>query len=304
MILPNFLVIGAAKAGTSSLWYYLNQHPQIYMTPRKETGFFAFEGVDLDFQGPGDQEKNKLPINNLDIYLEQFEDLKNEIAIGEACTDYIYVPKAPEKIHYYIPDVKLIAILRNPVDRAFSQFLGNLRRGVEPLKDFSKVLKQENKRIADNWHCRWHYLERGFYYKQLKPYFEKFDKSQIKIYIYDNWKDHQVETLQDIYEFINVDASFSTDTSKKLHTAPKKILKNQALNKLLTNSNPLKYSLRLFMPKKIRQQVKTTINDKNQAELSLSKEMKQQLIEVYREDIIKLQDLLNCDLSQWLKVGT
>ena len=283
MILPNFLVIGAAKAGTSSLWYYLNQHPQIYMTPRKETGFFAFKGADLDFQGPGDQEENKLPINNLDIYLEQFEGLKNEIAIGEACTDYIYIPKAPERIHYYIPDVKLIAILRNPVDRAFSQFLGNLNRGVEPLKDFSKALKQENKRIADNWHCRWHYRERGFYYKQLKPYFE---------------------TLQEIYQFINVDVNFTTDTSKKLHTAPKKILKNQALNELLTNSNPLKSSLKLFIPKKIRQQVKTTINDKNQAELSLSKEMRQQLIEIYREDIIKLQDLLNCDLSQWLKTET
>lgn len=304
MILPNFLVIGAAKAGTSSLWYYLNQHPQIYMTPRKETGFFAFEGMDLDFKGPGDQVENKLPINNLNIYLEQFQNLKSEKAIGEACTDYIYSPTASQTIHHYIPDVKLIAILRNPIDRAFSQFLGNLNRGIEPLTDFSKAIKQENKRIANNWHYRWHYRERGFYYKQLKPYFEKFDKNQIRIYIYDDWQNQQMETLRDIYQFIEVDKDFTTDTSKRLHTAPKTIVKNKLLNQVLRNHNSIKSSLKLFIPKKIRKQVKSKINHINKVDLSLSNEMRQQLIEVYREDIIKLQDLLNYDLSHWLTIET
>ncbi|MDJ0660797.1 MAG: sulfotransferase [Crocosphaera sp.] len=302
MILPNFLVIGTAKAGTSSLWYYLNQHPQIYMTPRKETGFFAFEGTNLDFQGPGDQEKDKLPINNLDIYLQQFKYFKNEIAVGEACTDYIYSPKAPERIHHYIPDVKLIAILRNPIDRAFSQFLGNLKRGVEPLNDFSQAIKQEDKRIADNWHYRWHYRERGFYYRQLKPYFDKFDRNQIRIYIYDDWKNKQIQTLRDIYKFINVDTNFIVDTSKKLHTSPKTIPKNKLFNKLLLSPNLLKSSLKLFIPEKIRQKIWSQLNQKNQAKPSLSYKLRQQLINIYREDILQLQDLLEYDLSKWLKI--
>ncbi len=88
MALPNFLIIGAAKAGTTALYHYLKQHPQVYMSPEKETNFFAFEGQEVCFRGPGDEKMCESTIATLEGYKEQFEDVSNEVAIGEASPWY------------------------------------------------------------------------------------------------------------------------------------------------------------------------------------------------------------------------
>ena len=122
MIMPNFLLIGAAKAGTSSLYGYLKQHPQIYMSPIKEPRFFALEGETLNFNGPT-RGINQTSINTLEAYSQLFQKVTTEKAIGEASTIYLSSPKAPERIKHYLPDVKLIAILRDPSERAFSSYM-------------------------------------------------------------------------------------------------------------------------------------------------------------------------------------
>ena len=123
MIMPNFLIVGAAKAGTTALHEYLQQHPQIYMTPTKETNFLAFEGEVLNFHGPGDESLQDFSITDLKTYQAEFQQVTNELAIGEACPSYLYLPKAAKRIKQYIPDTRLIAILRNPVERAYANFL-------------------------------------------------------------------------------------------------------------------------------------------------------------------------------------
>jgi len=299
MTLPNFIVIGAAKAGTSSLWHYLNQHPEVYMSPVKEPGFFAWEGDELDFQGPGDQER-RLPINNYEDYCKLFENVGNEIAIGEACTDYLYSPKAPKKIRYYIPDAKLIAILRNPVDRAYSQFLGNTKDGYEPLNDFSQALKEEENRINNNWHYRWHYRARGFYYMQLSRYFNEFDPNQIRIYLYEDWVSNPIEILQDIFEFIGITKEFIPDTSVRLNSSPLQI-KNKKLHNFLNQRNLGKTILKPLFPKQVRKQIRNFFINQNLTKSSLTSKQRKQLIKTYRQDILNLQQLIGRDLSNWLK---
>ena len=118
MTLPNFLIIGSAKGGTSSLHYYLRQHPQIFMPDLKEPRFFALEGETLNFQNP-DSAINHDSVTNLREYKNLFANAINEIGIGEASPLYLYSEKAVRRIKHYVPDAKLIVILRNPVDRSF-----------------------------------------------------------------------------------------------------------------------------------------------------------------------------------------
>lgn len=297
--MPNFLVIGAAKSGSTSLYAYLKQHPQIYMSPVKEPGFFAWEGDSLDFRGPGDRERT-LPINNLKEYVTLFDGVTNEIAIGEACTDYLYSSQAPERICHYIPDAKLVAILRDPTERAFSQFLGNTKGGYEPLTNFAQAIAEEDSRISNNWHYRWHYRARGFYYTQLMRYLDEFDRSQLKIYFYEDWNANPIKILQDIFLFLGVDNTFIPDISTKLNTAPL-APKNKILDKLLQTQNPIKSILKPFFPKEVRTRIWSKFKNQNLAKPTLSPAMRQQLIQVYREDILKLQGLLQRDLSRWLQ---
>src|ERR687894_3261543 len=115
MTMPNFFIIGAQKAGTTSLYYYLKQHPQIYMSPRKEPHFFKGMHSELRKSGRG-----LPPVTDLGDYQALFRGVTDEKAIGEASASYLYSPKAPALIKSSIPDAKLIAVLRNPADRAYS----------------------------------------------------------------------------------------------------------------------------------------------------------------------------------------
>lgn len=291
MNLPNFLVIGAAKAGTTSLYAYLKQHPQVYMSPMKGTGFFDCEGEKLNYQGPGDMQR-RLPINNLKDYCAMFKGVSGEIAIGEACTDYLYSAKAPERIYHYIPDVKLIAILRDPAQRAYSQYIGNVRDGYEPQADFAQALAEEEERIVNNWHLRWHYKQRGFYYTQLKRYFKIFDPKQIKVFLYEDYLYKPKEFLKDIFKLLEVDDTFipNMDVKRNVSKTPKNEQIYQSLtfakDKLPFGKTMLNLWLERILPA-----------DKPK----LAPEIRQQLISDYQEDILKLQNLIERDLSRWLQ---
>jgi len=296
MTMPNFLVVGAAKAGTTALYYYLKQHPQIYMSPEKEPKFFALEGDKLNFRGPGDRENIcKSAITDIETYRQLFQGVTNEIAIGEASPLYLYSPKAAERIKKYIPDAKLIAILRNPIERAYSGYIMHVREGRETAKDFAEALQEEETRIRNNW--GWgHYVNVGFYHTQLKRYLELFDQEQIRVYLYEDLKTDPIKLVQDIFRFLGVDDTFVPDTSLKYNVAG--VPKNDAIKALIKNFNSIKPAMNLLLPDKLRHYVRSKIYEKPP---TLSKEIHQNLIEVYRKDILSLQDFLQRDLSKWLE---
>ncbi|NEO53881.1 MAG: sulfotransferase [Okeania sp. SIO3B5] len=143
MSMPNFLMIGAPKAGTTSLYEYLKQHPQVYLSEIKEPHFFSFEGRTQGFNDPSRANFIRKKVTKIEDYKKLFEEVKDEVAIGEASTSYIYIPEAVERIKKYVPDVKIIAILRNPADRAFSHYLQHRKNGTEVFLDFADALKEE-----------------------------------------------------------------------------------------------------------------------------------------------------------------
>ena len=298
MDMPNFLVIGAAKSGSTSLYNYLKQHPQIFMSPVKEPRFFAFENEDLDFCGPGDKKLNGSSITRLNDYRSLFKDVSNEKAIGEVSQCYIYISKAPERIKHYVPEMKIVAFLRDPVERAFSNFMQKQFQGNEPISDFVKAIEAEPSRIRENWSFTWHYVRRGYYYEQLSRYFSLFPKENIRVYLYDEFKASNLRVLTDLFGFLGVDETFVPDMSSRFNTSGRP--RSKALHRLLHSQRLPRSLLKRCLSQSFRVKVRDRMVGMSTVREALMESTHQELIEYFREDILKLETLLDRDLSHWL----
>lgn len=301
MKLPNFLVIGAGKSGTTSLYFYLAQHPEIYLSPIKEVNFLAVEGHPPLFQGLRDEREAKacFSITTLEQYCKLFSGVSNEKAVGEISPYYLYSETAPERIYHYTPDAKLIAILRNPVDRAYSNYLHLLRDGREPLPRFDDALKAEELRIENNWSPSWFYRSSGYYYKFLSRYFERFDSHQIKIWLFEDYVTDPEKVVQEIFKFLGVDPTFIPDTTERYNISG--IPKYRILHSLITKSRSIKSLVKPFMSKQLIKVFTDLRNSNLEKPPAMSLELRRELVEEYRTDIIQLQDLIQRDLSAWLR---
>lgn len=295
MKLPTFLIIGVEKAGTTSVNNYLKQHPQVYMSPIKETNF-----LERDWEH-ADSSKMKLKPHRIDTfekYCNLFQDVTDEKAIGEVSPNYIFhYQESIKRILRYVPDAQLIAILRNPTERAYSDYLMHIRDAIGNPTSLSEQLKYK----ADKSYT----LLKGLYYQILQHFYAQFNRKRIKICLYEDLCDRPVEFMQDMYKFIGVDESFCPDMSKKAQVA--QVPKNQLVNKVLRQKNPVRTlvatGLRNILPESARQKLRSTLinlNSSDKSKTSLSPTERKQLVEYYREDILKLQDLIDRDLSNWL----
>jgi Sulfotransferase family len=298
MTMPNFLVIGTAKSGTTSLYNYLSQHPEIYMSPNKEPRFFVYDGEDL----PPDHPIHRNTVNKFESYQALFDGVTNEKAIGEASPAYLVEPKAPVRIHHYIPDAKLIAILRNPAERAYSHFLALIKGNHESCYDFGTALKNVDKLRIGPWSVRRDYLIFGYYYANLKRYFDIFDRNQIKIFLFEDLKTDPLALLHDTFQFLEVDDTFIPDIS--IHYGVSGIPKSRAFHKLLSKPNSfrslMKPFIRPIISKGLQEQIESWLIIRNLQKPKLSQEVRSYLIDIYREDILNSQELIQRDLSEWL----
>jgi hypothetical protein len=300
--LPNFLIIGAAKSGTTALYEYLKQHPQIFMSVIKEPKFFAHENRLPNWKGPGDERYDPTTITNIALYLAMFHEVTDEKAVGEASTQYLYMPGAAERIKYYVPNAKLIAILRNPVEVSYSAFLHKRREGFEPLSDFGEALRQEPVRIKDNWSPLWHYRQRGFYHEHLKHYYELFDRDRIRVYLYDDLKKDPAGLIKSIFQFLEVDPSFDPSMAQKPNQSG--IPKSPKLHKFLSEKNNVRDAVRRFLPHGTYWRAHSSLQEWNLEKPRIPLAQRAQLVEDYRDEVTKLESFLGRDLSHWLKVSS
>jgi len=296
--MPTFLLIGAAKSGTTSLYHYLDQHPDIFMSPVKEPNFFAFEGHPVNFQGPGDQRCNAVSVTCLEEYQKLFEDAEHATARGEASPSSLHYPNAPRRIRHYVPDVQLIAILRNPVERAYSNYT-MMRLNEREQLDFAAALDAEAKRIEAGWSYFWRYQCLGFYYQQLSRYYERFDADQILVVLYDDLVADAHQLMKKVYDFLRVDRAFTPDTS--LHHNPSGIPRLRWLRWMMRPERPFGSVIRILLPQKLRTRLGAFVYRLNLKKPPISPQMRRALISVYRDDILQLQNLIGRDLTDWIK---
>jgi hypothetical protein len=299
MTLPSFILIGAAKAGTSSVYSYLAQHPDIFMCTPKEPNFFAFEGQRLNFAGPGDVIINRASITTLDSYEACFRSGSGKLARGEASTLYLYDPHAAACIRRYTPDVKLIAILRDPAERAYSSYLHLVRDGREPLSTFEAALLAEESRILANWEHLWHYRRLGFYARQLQRYFDVFDVAQLAVYTYDEFQRDPLQVLRQIFEFLELRSDFRPDLSVRHEVSG--VARWPLLNRLMKRPGMLKSVGKRFVSRPLRARVYAAVMKYNIVthRPPLAPETRADLVAAYREDIDRLQTMIGRDLSAW-----
>lgn len=297
MTLPNFMIIGAVKAGTTALHAYLRQHPQVFMPALKETNFFTTDGKPPDYRGPGDRTiVNRDVIWQLEDYKKLFQ-YADHPAVGEASPWYLCKPDAANRIYRLLPDVKLIAILRHPADRAFSHFSMRRRDGFEPCKTLLEAIKDEPRRIEQNWSSGM-YFHMGLYGEQLQAYYDIFPSEQIKVFLYEDFVENGEEMLEDIYRFIGVNPDFRVNTNKPHNVSG--TIANPVLRMLWTQTHSVRSIVRPVLPKMWRSRVAKFFTSQKMIRTQIPQTTRCQLVRQYRPDILKLQSLLDRDLTHWM----
>ncbi len=301
---PNFLIIGAGKSGTTSLYNYLKQHPEVYMSPVKEPDFFAVMG-----QKPVSKEDDPYEFYNypwavytLEEYKKLFEGVTHEKAVGESSTMYLYKPNTHLRIKQYVPHAKMIAIFRNPAERLWSRWLHLAREDRLPTPNFEDVFDK-----GTIWWKRDDLVQEGFYYTHLKKYFDIFPREQFKIILYDELRKNQEQIIKELYEFLEIDPDFKPRTDVQYNVSG--FVKNKWKDKIIGQQSIIRKAIESLSPglvDKMRNSVTmqkwvTSMRAKNLVRPKLDPEIKNRLInEIYKDEILKLQDLIQKDLTHWL----
>lgn len=308
--LPNFFIVGAGKAGTTSLYHYLRQHPEIYMSPVKEPCYFADEirpkNIARPFLENLRRESRRLPkildtiepvkpfawiAQDWNDYLRLFRDARDQPAIGEATASYLWSATAAANIRRAIPHAKIIIILRDPADRAFSQYLHQLAAGYTRetfRRHVDRCLRDPHRELS----IYYPFLEAGLYSAQVKRFLDLFPPNQVRIYWFeDAWRDPQL-LLDDLFAFLGVRARVPIDTSRKHleRRTPRFPRAHGHLKKLWT---PLRAAIPASLESRLRRAAFAPAPSLDPAD-------RQFLIDYYGEDIRRLSQLLTRDLTLWL----
>lgn len=300
--LPNFLIVGAAKAGTTSLYHYLKQHPQIYLNDEIKESFFL---TGLNFKNINSEGGyyNLNAINDVSGYQALFDGSNYATAIGEVCVGYLYFyKKTIPNIKRYLNDPKIIIILRNPVDRAYSNYLHFVRDGFEK-QSFEDALNLENVRENASYWWGYQYKKAGLYYKSVKTYLENF--SNIRISIFEDFINNPRLMLQNLLDFLEVNYSlFPNNINEKYNVSG--VPRNKSLHRLITDPKEfippyLERIIKYTINNKVRDKLVRSMYNKNLRKSKMNENTRTFLKNYYREDVLQLQKLIDRDLSHWLK---
>ncbi len=277
--LPNFLIIGVPKAGTTSLYYWLKQHPEVYMSPIKEPHYFSQIG-------------NKDHITDWDDYLRLFEGVKDEKIIGEASTSYFHfhekaIPLIKNKLG---KNVKLLLILRNPIERAWSHWLMYCKYGIVNYKD--DPLKVNLLGSSASWGVKNPILTYSYYSESLEVWLREFGNN-LKVMLFDDLRKEPLDFFKEVLLFLDIDVSFDPQleirnvSGKPRNWFVEKILSMHTVQSIIPLIPTfIKIPLRAFLLRKEE----------------IPNEVKRKLKDIYYEDILKTSKLLNKDLSFWMEI--
>jgi sulfotransferase family protein len=291
--MPNFFVIGANRSGTTSLHEYLNQHPDVYMSPVKEPSYFAPKARRTHPLWPN----RATPAESLDDYLALFAGSEGETAIGESSTAYLSSPQTPTLIRESVPEAKLVAVLRNPVDRAFSGYCLHRSWGTEDLS-FPDAVSAELDHDDAVGGRRRGYVLLGFYGRYLTGYLEHFERDHLRVYLYEDLVADPDALLHDLFEYLDVDASFVPATATR-HNAARYEPKHKVVDRV-ARARPVKAIARRLVSDGVWARAKDTVRRKNSVPPDFPADLRRRLVDVYRSDIELTQDIIGRDLSAWL----
>lgn len=272
--LPTFVGIAAVKAGSTSIYRYLGEHPQVFVSPIKETNFFAYEG----------QKGKRFKVRSWNAYRHQFADVRDEKAIGEFSPQYVLHPGVPHRIAEALPEAKLVASLRSPADRAYSCWVGSARLGLDTRP--ADVAIQPGSR----------YIERGFYSRQLEGFLDLFSRERVKIIIFENFADDPIQEMSELYRFLNVDPTFTPNVHVRHNSA--RFPRFARLNRVWHGARRLQP--RWFRaPDAIARWNRFLLERSYADPPPFDPALRSRLLEFYRDEVARMEELLRCELPMW-----
>jgi len=275
----NTFIVGAPKAGTTSLHHYLSQHDEACMSTIKEPNRFSSKEVSSLFY-------NALCVDDNEAYQNLFSEKKS--IMGEASVSYLFYDKVPSRIKAYNPDAKIIIMLRNPVERAFSHYLMDCRLGFCSLT-LEEILANPQKHTA----YFQQYLEVGKYYSQVQRYLTTFGDKQVKIILYEDFKNNTQNEMSRLFAFLNIHSQSIDYSVQNPFLAP-----SNALIANLYKVDWIRKGMKYISPIKLVQSIKARFFS-SQSKPELSDETQEKLKAYFKNDVIRLEKLLTIDLSRW-----
>jgi hypothetical protein len=309
--MPNFFVIGAQKAGTTNLYHLLRQHPEVFMPEMKEPGYFHFVGSAGGVRWPNGT-VTKQGVHDWDEYLQLYRNATGRKAVGDASTIYLGDPASAVRIKEASPDAKIVVMLRNPVDRAYSAYNYMRRNGKEPVERFEDAIALESERTAGGYAHVFRYVGRGFYAKQLRPWYELFPREQIGVWLFEDMLADPECLCSEIFEFLGVDNRFQIDSraaeggvQKNASGIPTGQL-NAKLRSWVWGETALSSALKNVLPfsvrVRLRKGARRLLGSRGLTKPdTLSPVCRERLHALYREDIQDLETMLGRRMAAWTR---
>lgn len=294
--LPTFFVVGAAKSGTTSLYHYIGQHPDVYMPHNKEPHWFS--------RVPYIRGQGAHPVTSEEEYLRLFKDRTTESAIGEASPSYLWNEEAPYRIKETIPHAKIIVILRHPVERAHSHYMMDVRADKQHLT-FMEALMRDQQAENKGWGVSDLYIDLGFYAEQVQRYYDAFGRSQVQVFLYEDLRQNPKSLLRSAFAFLGTEPghadNIDTDVQYNKYSVPKNPLAKTILgSRMFRARQSSKLRAKLIPNDQTRAQIRSSLLFRDAAKSTIDAESRRFLMDLYRPDIQRLQGLLNRDLGHWL----
>jgi hypothetical protein len=277
-IWPNFFIVGAARAGTTSLYQYLRRVSGIYMSALKEPRYFCADR-ELELSAPA-------PIRSQRKYLRLVADAKNATVVGEASPQYLCDPDAPRLIHEAVPDARILMSLRDPVERTFSHYLLHRRMGVQSLPA-REALRRD------------FYLREGRYARPVQRYRELFGSERVKVLIFEEFVHDARKGVNDVLAFLGIDAE-PPDSVGEIHNAFAK--PRGLLAALIYQNNSLRAAARALFSDRLRRSARERILLKQTDKPALPDETRRFLQEMYRDDVLNLEQILGRPLPWFHRI--
>jgi hypothetical protein len=291
MTLPTFIVIGAAKSGTTALYWYFAEHPQVFMSRVKETNYFAYGVSDTGDLLYGDPALHRFPVKTFQAYEQLFEGAGAAQAVGEVSPLYLESPQAADRIREPLPDVKIMCCIRHPVDRAYSDYQMYLRDrnlDLDAGRDFSPDSSWAR---PDS-----HWMRIGRYHEQLSRYYRAFPRNQIDVFLFEDLKRDPIGLMQRLYASLGVDPTFRPDleTPHNIGGMPaSKLVEGFFRGRVIR-------MLRPWVPRQAANWGRRLRTRNMRQAPALPVEMRDRLTGYFREDISRTAELIGRDLTHWL----
>ncbi len=294
---PNLFVIGAQRAGSTSMWRYLRAHPEIYMSEVKEPGFLCFDGGRPVFSHVGDPTFYDQIVTDSQDYLKLFEAGSEARYRGESSSFYLYFEESRRTLAERYPDARLVVILRDPVDRAWSSYVYLRRLGGETLDDFGKALAAEPTRIEQNYEPLFHYAAASRYLDQLTALFEHFDRSQVHIMTLEHLQSDPAGAMAQLFRFLGIDPDADVGADIQHNSAARS--RFPMVDKVLSPG---------FLPQSLADRIPRDLKDRAVAIRERSRRTSYDVMpDAYRGKLLadiqtdydKLGSIAGIDLGQW-----